>query len=346
MDNPSQVARFERDKLLKWWAQSFPIGVRRIVVGFRDDAGFCRKLQTLETLKLPGYAARHRGRGTRRRRCDSRIDCDVATEASGTVTGRYPGSPGVRAKRPAGRGGRRRRSGFASATTARSPTSCPRRRGEPLVRAAAIWAASAAASSGGRGSSVKRIKVPTEPTAAAPWTNRGQTRRDKLGTGGGGAPALRAETPVAGVVQGWGGGARVGRVDGGGRGGSREPARGGRIFGRGGGRRGGCRNRGGFDASGGANPSASDAPAGTVDDLNHHRRDDHHSHHHHSHLQRAPATRVAVHWAGAEPRRSTTTTGGVAGRSAARPLFPAPGLCSISTGSISRSSRARGLGIR
>ena len=52
MDNPSQVARFERDKLLKWWAQSFPIGVRRIVVGFRDDAGFCRKLQTLETLKL------------------------------------------------------------------------------------------------------------------------------------------------------------------------------------------------------------------------------------------------------------------------------------------------------
>ena len=31
MDNQAQVARFERDKLLKWWAQSFPIGVRRCV---------------------------------------------------------------------------------------------------------------------------------------------------------------------------------------------------------------------------------------------------------------------------------------------------------------------------
>ena len=29
MDNQAQVARFERDKLLKWWAQSVPIGVRR-----------------------------------------------------------------------------------------------------------------------------------------------------------------------------------------------------------------------------------------------------------------------------------------------------------------------------
>ena len=57
MDNPSQVARFERDKLLKWWAQSFH---RRsaTVVGFGTTLA-CRKLQTLETLKLPGYAARH-----------------------------------------------------------------------------------------------------------------------------------------------------------------------------------------------------------------------------------------------------------------------------------------------
>ena len=61
MDAASQVARFERDKLLKWWAQSFAVGVRRILVGFRDDAGAVRKLQTLDTLKLPGYAARHEG---------------------------------------------------------------------------------------------------------------------------------------------------------------------------------------------------------------------------------------------------------------------------------------------
>ena len=61
MDAHAQVARFERDKLLKWWAQSFAVGVRRILVGFRDDDGFVRKLQTLDTLKLPGYAARHAG---------------------------------------------------------------------------------------------------------------------------------------------------------------------------------------------------------------------------------------------------------------------------------------------
>ena len=61
MDAHIQVARFERDKLLKWWAQSFAVGVRRILVGFRDDDGFVRKLQTLDTLKLPGYAARHAG---------------------------------------------------------------------------------------------------------------------------------------------------------------------------------------------------------------------------------------------------------------------------------------------
>jgi len=61
MDAHAQVARFERDKLLKWWAQSFAVGVRRILVGFRDDDGHVRKLQTLDTLKLPGYAARHAG---------------------------------------------------------------------------------------------------------------------------------------------------------------------------------------------------------------------------------------------------------------------------------------------
>ena len=41
METASQVARFERDKLLKWWAQSFAVGVRRIIVGFRDDDGVC-----------------------------------------------------------------------------------------------------------------------------------------------------------------------------------------------------------------------------------------------------------------------------------------------------------------
>jgi RAT1-interacting protein len=33
------VDRFERDKLLKFWIQSFLAGVQRIVVGYRDNAG-------------------------------------------------------------------------------------------------------------------------------------------------------------------------------------------------------------------------------------------------------------------------------------------------------------------
>uniref|UniRef100_A0A8C4NET0 Decapping nuclease n=1 Tax=Eptatretus burgeri TaxID=7764 RepID=A0A8C4NET0_EPTBU len=43
----------QRFKLMKWWAQSFLIGVPRIVVGFRDDSGHVQHLQTYETLKIP-----------------------------------------------------------------------------------------------------------------------------------------------------------------------------------------------------------------------------------------------------------------------------------------------------
>lgn len=59
MNDPKQVKKFEKEKLLKWWAQSYALGVRRIMVGFRDDDGRVVKLQMLETLKLPGYVASH-----------------------------------------------------------------------------------------------------------------------------------------------------------------------------------------------------------------------------------------------------------------------------------------------
>jgi RAT1-interacting protein len=61
MNDPRQVKKFEKEKLLKWWAQSYALGVRRILVGFRDDVGKVVKLQMLETLKLPGYVAAHEG---------------------------------------------------------------------------------------------------------------------------------------------------------------------------------------------------------------------------------------------------------------------------------------------
>ena len=61
MNDARQVKKFEKDKLLKWWAQSYALGVRRIMVGFRDDRGRVLKTQMLETLKLPGYVTKHKG---------------------------------------------------------------------------------------------------------------------------------------------------------------------------------------------------------------------------------------------------------------------------------------------
>ena len=50
------VGTFERFKLFKFWVQSYLVGVPRIVVGFRDEDEL-RKLQSFETLELPGLAA-------------------------------------------------------------------------------------------------------------------------------------------------------------------------------------------------------------------------------------------------------------------------------------------------
>lgn len=50
--NEREQVKFER-KLLKFWAQSFLLGVSRIVVGFRDQQGVLRRLQQLETQRIP-----------------------------------------------------------------------------------------------------------------------------------------------------------------------------------------------------------------------------------------------------------------------------------------------------
>ncbi|ORX83401.1 RAI1-domain-containing protein [Basidiobolus meristosporus CBS 931.73] len=51
---------FEKFKLIKFWAQSFLPGIPRIVVGFRDDDGYLRSVQTLKTLEIPRMV---RGKG-------------------------------------------------------------------------------------------------------------------------------------------------------------------------------------------------------------------------------------------------------------------------------------------
>lgn len=56
------MVKFER-KLLKFWAQSFLLGVPKIVVGFRDQHGIVRRLEELETANIPGMVKKS-GRGT------------------------------------------------------------------------------------------------------------------------------------------------------------------------------------------------------------------------------------------------------------------------------------------
>lgn len=50
--NEKEVNKYER-KLLKFWAQSFLLGVPKIIVGFRDQQGWLHRLEELETQSIP-----------------------------------------------------------------------------------------------------------------------------------------------------------------------------------------------------------------------------------------------------------------------------------------------------
>ncbi|KAI0598038.1 RAI1-domain-containing protein [Biscogniauxia sp. FL1348] len=51
------MSNFER-KLMKFWIQSFLLGVPKIIVGFRSQQGILNKLEEIETAKIPETAAR------------------------------------------------------------------------------------------------------------------------------------------------------------------------------------------------------------------------------------------------------------------------------------------------
>ena len=52
LGNDREATKYER-KLLKFWAQSFLLGVPRIVVGFRTPDGICQRLEELDTQSIP-----------------------------------------------------------------------------------------------------------------------------------------------------------------------------------------------------------------------------------------------------------------------------------------------------
>ncbi|OKL56760.1 Decapping nuclease rai1 [Talaromyces atroroseus] len=60
--NDKERIKYER-KLLKFWAQSFLLGVPKIIVGFRDKAGMLLRIEEVETQGIPGKVKRE-GRGS------------------------------------------------------------------------------------------------------------------------------------------------------------------------------------------------------------------------------------------------------------------------------------------
>lgn len=60
--NDQDMLKYER-KLLKFWAQSFLLGVPTIIVGFRDQNGIVHRLEKIETATIPGRVKKV-GKGT------------------------------------------------------------------------------------------------------------------------------------------------------------------------------------------------------------------------------------------------------------------------------------------
>jgi len=50
-------------KLMKFWIQSFLLGVPKIIVGFRTQDGFLKRIEEMDTASIPGTVKR-RGKGT------------------------------------------------------------------------------------------------------------------------------------------------------------------------------------------------------------------------------------------------------------------------------------------
>jgi len=60
--NDRDTITFER-KLMKFWIQSFLLGVPRIIVGFRTPEGILKRIEEMDTASIPGTVKR-RGKGT------------------------------------------------------------------------------------------------------------------------------------------------------------------------------------------------------------------------------------------------------------------------------------------
>ncbi|XP_050393444.2 decapping and exoribonuclease protein isoform X1 [Patella vulgata] len=56
IETRNQDINFRRFKLIKWWAQSYLVGISKIVCGYRDDQGIVHSLDEFKTQKIPDEA--------------------------------------------------------------------------------------------------------------------------------------------------------------------------------------------------------------------------------------------------------------------------------------------------
>lgn len=62
IQNDRGMVNYER-KLMKFWVQSFLLGVPKIIVGFRTPDGILKRIEEMDTASIPGTVKRQ-GRGT------------------------------------------------------------------------------------------------------------------------------------------------------------------------------------------------------------------------------------------------------------------------------------------
>ncbi|XP_025834342.1 decapping nuclease DXO homolog [Agrilus planipennis] len=53
IDNQQQQFSFQKHKLLKFWTQSFLVGIKTIMVGYRSDSGILKKILPLQVSDIP-----------------------------------------------------------------------------------------------------------------------------------------------------------------------------------------------------------------------------------------------------------------------------------------------------
>ncbi|XP_008560702.1 decapping and exoribonuclease protein [Microplitis demolitor] len=70
VDNERQFSNLKKFKFIRWWSQSFLVGIENILCGFRDDKGIVRNLKNYRVADLPRISERFWSASTTMNFCD------------------------------------------------------------------------------------------------------------------------------------------------------------------------------------------------------------------------------------------------------------------------------------